>query len=68
MKILIDARLYGLENAGIGRYVMRLVQEIHQLDQKNDYVIVLNEKYFGELKFGEKWKKVMFSGKHYGIS
>ncbi|OGC69529.1 hypothetical protein A2415_05250 [candidate division WWE3 bacterium RIFOXYC1_FULL_39_7] len=68
MKILIDARLYGLENAGIGRYVMSLVQEIYKLDQKNDYVIVLNGKYFNELKFGEKWKKVMFSGKHYGFS
>lgn len=68
MKILIDARLYGLENAGIGRYVMNLVEEIHKLDRENEFVVVLGKKYFSELTFGKKWKKVLFEGKHYGVS
>ena len=41
MRIGIDARLYGLEHAGLGRYVMKLVENILKLDKKNDYVLFL---------------------------
>lgn len=39
MKIGIDARLYGLEHTGIGRYVMELVHHLLAHDQKNHYTI-----------------------------
>ena len=32
MKILIDARLYGLENAGLGRYINNLVEELAKIE------------------------------------
>ena len=32
MRIGIDARLYGLEHAGLGRYVMQLVENVLKLD------------------------------------
>jgi len=44
MKILIDARMYGLEHAGIGRYVEQLVNQLVILDVNNDYVILLRKK------------------------
>lgn len=41
MKILIDARMYGLEHAGIGRYVMNLVHQLVAIDKSNNYQILL---------------------------
>ena len=41
MKILFDARMFGLENTGVGRYIMNLVKELGKLDKKNYYVILL---------------------------
>ena len=40
MKILIDGRLYGLENAGLGRYLINLVDQLSKLDSKNEYVLL----------------------------
>jgi glycosyltransferase involved in cell wall biosynthesis len=67
MKILIDARFYGLEHAGLGRYTMNLVQELAKLKSTNEYVILLRQKYFDELKFPPNWKKVKVNAKHYTI-
>lgn len=50
MRIGIDARLYGLEHAGLGRYVTLLVQNILKLDKKNHYVLFLNSKHTSEFK------------------
>jgi glycosyltransferase involved in cell wall biosynthesis len=46
MRIVIDARMYGLEHAGIGRYVVNLIDQIKKNDKKNDYNILLRKKYF----------------------
>ena len=51
MKIAIDARLYGLEHAGPGRYVKNLVDCLAKIDEKNNYVILLRKKYFDNLNF-----------------
>ncbi len=45
MRIGIDARLYGLENAGLGRYVTELVKNLLLQDKKNHYVLFLNSKH-----------------------
>lgn len=68
MKILIDARFYGLENSGLGRYTMNLVEELHQIDSKNEYYILLNKKYFNQLKFETNWHKIEANYKHYSFS
>lgn len=44
MKILIDARFYGLENAGIGRYVINLIKELGVLNTDNTYILLLRKK------------------------
>jgi glycosyltransferase involved in cell wall biosynthesis len=59
MKILIDARMYGLEYTGVGRYVMNLVKEIQKNDSQNDYIILLRPKYFRQLKLAKNFKKVV---------
>ncbi len=68
MKILIDARLYGLENTGLGRYVMNLVSGLAKEDDKNEYVILLRRKYFGFLNLPENWKKICVDFHHYSFA
>src|SRR4030042_6950771 len=68
MKILIDARMYGLENSGIGRYVMNLILELRMLDKKNNYVLLLRNKYYKSLHFPGNWKKILADFRHYTVS
>ncbi|MEK7112170.1 MAG: glycosyltransferase family 1 protein [Patescibacteria group bacterium] len=68
MKILIDARLYGLENTGLGRYTMRLIDSLSRIDKKNEYFILLREKYFNQLNLPANWQKVLADFRHYGFA
>ena len=68
MKILIDARLYGLENAGLGRYLVNLIDELANIDKKNGYIVLLRKKYFKELSVPENWEKVLADFKHYSFA
>ena len=65
MKITIDARLYGLENAGLGRYVMNLIDELTKIDSKNKYILLLRKKYFVSLSFPANFQKVLADYHHY---
>jgi len=68
MRIVVDARLYGLENAGIGRYIMNLINQIEKEDKENEYYIFLREKYFKQLKFKNKnFKKILADYPHYSL-
>jgi len=68
MKILFDARLYGPENTGLGRYVMNLVDNLAKIDRRNSYTILLRKKYFDRLNFPAKWKKVLADYRHYSLA
>jgi glycosyltransferase involved in cell wall biosynthesis len=66
MKVVIDARLYGLENRGLGRYLMNFVNELKKY--KNlDFVIILRKDYFNKLKLPPNFKKVCFDVRHYSF-
>lgn len=67
MKILLDGRLWGLENAGLGRYLMGLVEGLKH-DNKNHYVILLRQKYFDKLKFSGNWEKYLADFRHYSLA
>ena len=67
MKILLDARLYGLEHAGIGRYIKNLVDNLVEIDKENDYVILLKSAYFHKLKVPDNWEKVLVEINHYTL-
>lgn len=68
MKILIDARFYGLENTGIGRYTIGLVRSLTKIDRKNDYFILLRKKYFNQLNFPSNWNKILADIGHYSFN
>lgn len=65
MKIIIDARLYGPKDTGIGRYTQKLVENLVKVDKKNKYIIFLRKGDFDTLIFPENWKKVLADFKHY---
>lgn len=69
MRIAIDARMYGLEHAGIGRYIINLIDQIEKLDKQNDYFIFLRRKHWQEIKFSNpRFRKVLSDYSHYTIS
>ncbi|MFA7662287.1 MAG: glycosyltransferase family 1 protein [Patescibacteria group bacterium] len=41
MKIGIDARMYGTSNAGLGRYIEKLIEHLEKIDLENEYVVFL---------------------------
>jgi len=68
MKIVIDARMYGLEHAGIGRYILNLINQIEKVDKKNNYFILLRKEYYQQLKFKNKrFHKVLADFPHYSF-
>jgi len=68
MKIVIDARMYGLEHAGIGRYILNLIKQLEKQDKKNDYYLLLRKKYYQRLNFkNKKFNKIQADIPHYSI-
>lgn len=67
MKIGIDARMYGLENAGIGRYIKNLLTHLFTLDKTNTYVIFLRSRYSRTLKVPKNVIKVTANFAHYSL-
>lgn len=65
MKIIIDARLYGPKDTGIGRYTQKLVENLVKVDRKNKYIILLRKGDFETLNFPNNWTKVLTDFKHY---
>ncbi len=65
--ILIDARMYGLENAGIGRYIINLIEQLVNIDSGHKFVVLLRKKYFNKLDLGNNWFQILADFGHYGI-
>ena len=68
MNIGFDARLYGLENAGIGRYVTNLIDELVKLDRKNTYYLFLKPQYAAIHQDKTNVIPVVTSIPHYSLS
>lgn len=49
MKIVIDARLYGLEHRGLGRYLVELIGALAQIDRENNYILLINPNNKGQI-------------------
>ncbi len=69
MKIGIDCRMYGLKHAGIGRYVLSLVENLLVLDKENEYVLFMRKE-FEEIKSvgrRTKFKIIEVDAAHYSL-
>lgn len=68
MKIGIDARMYSSAFTGIGRYVYELIHNLAEIDDKNEYVIFMNNPEFEEFEPPNKrFKKVLVNARHYSF-
>lgn len=66
MHIAIDARLYGLEHAGIGRYTQNLIEKLQQLDSTHQWTVILNAK--TKLNsLPKNWQQVQVNARHYTL-
>ena len=69
MKIVVDGRMYGLEHAGIGRYVLNLIHHLEKIDRKNHYFVLLKDKYYRQLEFkNPRFKKIRANYPHYSLA
>jgi glycosyltransferase involved in cell wall biosynthesis len=68
-KIVFDARMYGLEHAGIGRYVMNLVQKLGIQNSKFEIILLVNKKKLKKIRrdLGNKFKYIPVNSKHYSF-
>ncbi len=69
MVIGIDCRLYSTRHTGIGRYLVEMVKNLAELDQKNRYVLYFNEPEFSAFCVpNERWQKKLVNIPHYSIA
>jgi len=68
LKIGIDCRMYGLKHAGIGRYVMNLVEELLKQDKENEYVLFINDDESIKTQiYSSNFKTVVVEVPHYSL-
>jgi glycosyltransferase involved in cell wall biosynthesis len=68
MKIAIDARFFGPEGTGIGKYTEKLVENLQKLDDRNEYFIILrknNWRLFNPT--ASNFKKVLADARGYSL-
>lgn len=67
-RIVIDARFYGLEHAGIGRYVVELVENLAAISKGFEFHLLVHRKHFNKLKLPANWNTVVADIPHYSLS
>lgn len=69
MRIGIDARFYGSLGKGLGRYTQKLIEQLENLDTKNEYFIFLLPENFTEYEpRSENFKKILVRSRWYSLS
>lgn len=65
----IDARFYGPETKGLGRYVERLIEYLEKVDNTNQYLIFLRKENWDQYNPANKnFKKVLADFRWYSLS
>lgn len=68
MRIGIDARFFGPQETGIGRYVERLIRHLALIDTKHEYVVFLRQRAYDWWQPpNERWTKVLADIRWYGL-
>src|SRR4030065_1634705 len=67
LRIGIDARFWGLRHAGLGRYVMELVNGLTRLDTSNNYTLFVRSPYNEEIEVGKNFRLVRADINHYSL-
>src|SRR4030042_4583674 len=68
MKIALDARFFGPEGTGIGKYVEKLLVNLEQVDSQNDYYVILRKDNFPLYNpKNPNFKKVLADARWYSV-
>lgn len=68
MRIGIDARFYGPQHAGLGRYTKNLVDRLAEIDTANEYVIFLHTSNADEFETGNShFRTQIIAAGHYSL-
>ncbi|MEI6690182.1 MAG: glycosyltransferase family 1 protein [bacterium] len=67
MLIAIDARFYGTENTGLGRYTQNVLAHFFEKDDTNEYIVFVTPKY-ARLIFPGRVKVVPINVRHYTLA
>jgi glycosyltransferase involved in cell wall biosynthesis len=68
MKIGIDARFYGPQGKGLGRYTQKLISYLEKIDKQNEYFILLRRENWHEYEPSRKnFKKVLADYRWYTL-
>ncbi len=68
MKIGIDARMYGPNQGGIGRYIEQLIKQLQKIDLNNQYVLFLRSDNFTDCEItNPNFKKILADIKWYSL-
>jgi len=66
MKIGIDARMYGVNFTGIGRYTSELISNLANLDSEHEFIVFLRKEAFEGFQVpNERFRKVLADYSHY---
>jgi glycosyltransferase involved in cell wall biosynthesis len=69
MTIGIDARFFGPRGKGLGRYTQKLIEELEEIDDHNDYVIFLRRENFDEFQpHNPRFKRVLADYRWYTLA
>jgi len=68
MRIGIDARFYGTQHTGIGRYVQNLILNIGKVDNKNEYIVFGGEELKEDVAKFKNFKWVKLETKVYSFA
>lgn len=69
MKIGIDARFYGPLGKGLGRYTQKLIENLEEVDDENQYIIFIKKENFKDYKpIKRNFKKVLADYRWYSLT
>jgi glycosyltransferase involved in cell wall biosynthesis len=69
MRIGIDARMYGPQSRGLGRYVQKLVDNLVEIDNVNEYFIILSPENWDQFNVSKKnFVKVLLRAHWYSFA
>lgn len=66
-KIAIDARFYGTEHTGLGRYTTNVLANLPALLKEHTLFVLLRKKYYSTLTFPNNCTKVLCDTPHYSL-
>jgi len=68
MKIALDARFFGPEGTGIGKYTEKLLENLEKIDHENQYFVILKKSNFHLFNpKAENFKKILADARWYSL-